>query len=74
MPMTERIIRKLLVHSRGLLDGVRGGTLKSVEHHHVGGNVQLTRFSICDGDAWDGRCEREAEVLPVERIWLSVQP
>ena len=55
MPMTVRFIRKLLAHARALLDGVRGGTLKSAEHHHVGGNVQNTRFSICDGDAWDGR-------------------
>ena len=46
---------KLLVDARGLLDGVRGRTLKSAELHHVGDNVDETRLSICDGDVWDGR-------------------
>ena len=42
-------------HSRGLRDGVGGRTLSSAEHHRLGVNVQITRLSICDKDAWDGR-------------------
>ena len=38
-----------------LLDGVRGRTLTSAQRDHDGVNVQLTRFSICDGDGWNGR-------------------
>ena len=34
MPITDKVIRMLLVHSRCLLDGVRGRTLKSAELHH----------------------------------------
>ena len=48
-------IRELLVHSRELLNGVRGRTLTSAELHHVGGNVQETTFSICDKDRCEGR-------------------
>jgi hypothetical protein len=55
VPMTDRFIRKLLAHARALLDGVRGGTLKSAEHHHVGGNVWNTRFCFCAGDRCEGR-------------------
>ena len=34
MLITDKVIRMLLVHSRCLLDGVRGRTLKSAELHH----------------------------------------
>ena len=64
-PASGKVVRFVLVQLSRLLEGVRGLTLKGAELHQVGGNVQETRFSICDQDEWGRRCEREAEVVPV---------
>ena len=73
VPATEIGTSMLLVHSPGVLHGVRGRAVKSVEHYLLGLKVHESRFSICVGDRCEGRCEREAEVVPLEGIRLGVQ-
>ena len=55
MPVTKTGLGVLLVHPRGLLDGVRGVTLKSTELERLGFSKGDARFAICDRGAGMGR-------------------
>ena len=51
----EIVVRWLLVLFSSPQDDAHGRTAKSAVHQRLGGKVQLTRFSICDGDRSEAR-------------------
>jgi hypothetical protein len=51
----EIVVRWLLILFSLPQDDAHGRTAKSADHQRLGGKVQDTRFSICDGDRSAGR-------------------